>query len=69
MSRDEGGRFIRSEHDFINTEASTLEIVETGLGDDLLSEQLWENDEVSQRQNKISGCAILFGVRIMKNKV
>jgi len=47
VSRDEGGRFIRSEHDFINTEASTLEIVETGLGDDLLSEQLWENDEVS----------------------
>ena len=33
--------------DFVNTEASTLEIVETGLGDDLLSEQLWENDEVS----------------------
>ena len=47
MSRGEGGRFIRSEHDFINTEASTLEIVETGLGDDLLSEQLWGNDKVS----------------------
>ena len=35
------------ELDFINTEASTLEIAETGLGDDLLSEQHWENDEVS----------------------
>jgi hypothetical protein len=47
VSRDGRGRFIRGELDFINTEASTLEIVEMGLGDDLLSEQLWENDEVS----------------------
>ena len=35
VSRDGRGRFIRGELDFINTEAITLEIVETGLGDDL----------------------------------
>ncbi|CAG8489303.1 9811_t:CDS:1, partial [Acaulospora morrowiae] len=47
VSQDREGRFIKSELDFVNTEASTLKIVETGLGDDLLSEQLWENDEIS----------------------
>src|SRR5918912_1460265 len=47
VSRDMRGRFNRGELDFINTEASTLEIAEMGLCDDLLSEQLWENDEVS----------------------
>lgn len=47
VSRDRRGKFIKGELDFINTEASTLEIAEMGLDDDLLSEQLWENDEVS----------------------
>ena len=45
VSRDRRGRFIRGELYFISTEAGTLEIVETGLDDHLLSKQLWENDK------------------------
>jgi len=36
VSRDRRGKFIRGELDFINTEASTLEIAETGLGDEFI---------------------------------